>query len=62
MPFIVIKITEGRSSEQKKELMKAITVETSRILQIAPENVRTVIEEYSLDHWGVGGVALSDKK
>ena len=62
MPFIVAKITEGRSSSEKKKLMKAITDATSDTLGIQPANIRVVIDEYPKEHWSVGGEALSEKQ
>ena len=60
MPVIQITMNEGRSIEQKRELVKVLTRETARILQAKEENMRTLIYEISKENWGNGGILGSD--
>ena len=62
MPIINIKMLEGRSLEQKRELVQALTRETVRILNIKPEVVEMVIEEYPLTNWASAGQLYTDTK
>ncbi|MEQ8200775.1 MAG: 4-oxalocrotonate tautomerase [Syntrophomonadaceae bacterium] len=62
MPIINIKMLEGRSLEQKRELVQALTRETVRILNIKPEVVEMVIEEYPRTNWASAGQLYTDKK
>ena len=62
MPIINVKMLEGRSLEQKRELAEVLTRETVRILNIKPEVVEMVIEEYSRTNWASAGQLYSDKK
>ena len=42
MPVIEITISQGRSVEQKRELIKVLTRETARIMQTQEEKVRNL--------------------
>ena len=60
MPVIQITMNEGRSIEQKRELVKVLTRETARILHAKEENMRILIYEISKENWGNGGILGSD--
>jgi 4-oxalocrotonate tautomerase len=60
MPVIQITMNEGRTIEQKRELVKVLTRETARILQAKEENMRILIYEISKENWGNGGILGSD--
>lgn len=59
MPFIQVTMLEGRTIEQKHELMKKITEGTVEALGAKPESIRVAIYEVSKDDWAVGGVPMS---
>ena len=61
MPFINVKMLEGRSQEQKRQLVKAMTDAIVNICQAKREGTTVVIEEHSRDHWAKGGVLISDE-
>lgn len=50
MPVIQITITQGRSVEQKRELVSVLTRETARIMKTEQEKVRILIYEVSKDN------------
>ena len=56
MPVIQITISEGRSVEQKRELVKVSTRETARIMKTQVEKVRILIYEVSKENWGNAGI------
>jgi 4-oxalocrotonate tautomerase len=56
MPVIQITITQGRSVEQKRELVSVLTRETARIMNTEQEKVRILIYEVSKDNWGNAGI------
>lgn len=62
MPFIEIKMLEGRSDDQKRELVKAITDAMVDICQAPPESTMIVIEEFPRDHWAKGGKLISNQQ
>jgi 4-oxalocrotonate tautomerase len=45
MPVIQITISQGRSVEQKSQLVKVLTRETPRIMKTDEEKVRILIQE-----------------
>lgn len=61
MPFVTVKMLEGRTEEQKKELVEKVTQVVSETVNAPVENVVVFIEEMSKNHYATGGVRLSDK-
>lgn len=61
MPFINVKMIAGRSLEQKRELAEVLTREVVRILNVKPEVVELVIEEYPRENWSSAGKLYADK-
>jgi 4-oxalocrotonate tautomerase len=62
MPVIQITISQGRSVEQKRELIEALTKETARIMKTQEEKVRILIYEVSKENWGNAGIIGLDMK
>ena len=62
MPVIQITISQGRSVEQKRELVKVLTKETARIMKTQEEKVRILIYEISKENWGNAGILGLDIK
>ena len=62
MPVIQITISQGRSVEQKRELVKILTKETARIMKTQEEKVRILIYEVSKENWGNAGILGLDIK
>jgi 4-oxalocrotonate tautomerase len=60
MPVIQITMSEGRTIEQKRELVKVLTKETARILNSKEENMRVLIYEVSKENWGNAGILGAD--
>lgn len=56
MPVIQITISQGRTVEQKRELIKVLTMETARIMKTQDEKVRVLIYEVSKENWGNEGI------
>jgi 4-oxalocrotonate tautomerase len=59
MFIIEITITEGRSPEQKERLHAALTLNAGDALGWDRDDVRTVIREVPLAHWGAGGQSFA---
>ena len=62
MPVIQITISQGRSVEQKRELVKVLTKETARIMKTQEDKVRILIYEISKENWGNAGILGLDMK
>lgn len=54
--MIQITISQGRTVEQKRELIKVLTRETARIMKTQEDKVRVLIYEVSKENWGNGGI------
>lgn len=61
MPIIDVKMIQGRTTEQKQQLAVAITQDVVRILDVQPESVTVIIDEYSRDNWASSGQLYSIK-
>ena len=61
MPFVNVKMLEGRTHEQKQALVKAITDAMVDTCGAKAEGTMVVIEDVARDHWARGGVLLSEQ-
>lgn len=55
MPFIHIRLFEGRTPQTKAELGEALTRETVRILGCSPQAVDIVFEDVARSDWITAG-------
>lgn len=60
MPVIEITMSQGRTVEQKRELVKVLTRESARILKTDEDAVRVLIYEVSKENWGDACVLGAD--
>jgi 4-oxalocrotonate tautomerase len=60
MPFVVVHMWEGRSTEQKRALAKAITDAMVEHAGARPDVLHVAIQEYSKDNWSRAGVLAAD--
>lgn len=56
MPVIPVTMSQGRSVEQKRELVQVMTREAARILKTKEDAIRILIYEVSKENWGNAGV------
>jgi 4-oxalocrotonate tautomerase len=61
MPFVQIDMIEGRTIEQKREMVKKITEAICETAKCPPEAVSIVIREASKQHIAKAGTLASDK-
>ena len=61
MPFVNVKMLEGRTHDQKRALAKAITDAMVEICNAKADGTMVVIEDISRDHWARGGTLLSEQ-
>lgn len=61
MPTIRVEMFEGRTPEQKKNLVKALTQATVDTLGSKPETVNVILFDVKKTEWAVGGVLWSEK-
>ena len=55
MPIIQMNLLEGRTVEQKRSVVAAVTEAVVRTLGVKPEQVRILINELAGEHFAVGG-------
>ena len=60
MPFIHVRLFEGRSTDQKREFAKAVTSEAVKILKCTPESVDIVFDDVKKSDWAHSGKLASD--
>jgi len=61
MPIITVKIAKGRTVEQKRVLVGALTKTAMETLGAEKEWVTVLIEEFDRCNWAAGGELFSDK-
>lgn len=61
MPFIHVMLTEGRSLDQKRDLIASLTRETARAIGCNDSSVQIVITDVARTDWGSAGLNLEDK-
>ncbi len=61
MPFVTIKMMEGRDVDTKRELCKNVAETIGRQLKLPAENVIVQIEEMKKENYWIGGKLFSDK-
>ena len=61
MPIITIQMIEGRTLEQKRELVKAITEDVVRIAKTSPERVQVFMTEYPKENVSRQGILRVDQ-
>ena len=62
MPTIRVELMEGRTPEQKKNLVKALTAAVVETLGSKPEAVDVLLFDIKRSDWATGGELWSEKK
>lgn len=62
MPIVSIYLVEGRTIEQKRELVKEITESIVRIMKTTPDHVSVFFVEGPRENFSRAGVLLPDQK
>ncbi|GLB59113.1 2-hydroxymuconate tautomerase [Cytobacillus sp. NCCP-133] len=61
MPYITVKMLEGRTEEQKKALVEKVTDAVNETTGASKDKIVVFIEEMSKNHYATGGKRLSDE-
>ena len=61
MPIVSIKIAKGRPVEMKRQLVQSVTQAVAASLNLKPEIISVLIEEFERENWATGGELHSDK-
>lgn len=60
MPSITVQMFDGRTIDEKRELVKALTNATCQTLNCKPESVTIILQEHQRENWSTGGKLWSD--
>jgi 4-oxalocrotonate tautomerase len=60
MPTINVQLFEGRTLEQKRAFVKAVTEAACSTLNCTPESVDVLIQEMKKEDWATAGKLWSD--
>jgi 4-oxalocrotonate tautomerase len=60
MPTFRIELFEGRTVEQKRQFVKAITQATCESLNVEPNSVDIILVDVPRENWATGGRLWSD--
>jgi len=58
MPIVTINILEGRTKDQKTNLIKNVSSAVMETLGAPPESVRVIINEMPFENYGIGGLPV----
>lgn len=61
MPTINVQLFEGRTAEQKRAFVRAVTEAAVKTLECPAESVDILIHEIKREHWATGGKLWSDE-
>jgi len=59
MPVVIVEMWEGRTIEQKKQLVDGITSSFAKI-NTPPEAVQVILKDVPKHNWAVGGKLASE--
>ncbi len=62
MPYVTIVLKEGRTVEQKREIVKAVTDAVARTANAKPEAIHIIIQDAPATNLAKEGILLADRK
>jgi 4-oxalocrotonate tautomerase len=60
MPVVLVEMWEGRTREQKKQIIEGITAVWVN-MGVPPDQVHIILKDNPKDSWGVSGMMASEK-
>ena len=61
MPYVTVKMLEGRTEDQKKALVEKVTLAVEETTGAPKEKIVVFIEEMPKNHYAIAGKRLSDE-
>lgn len=62
MPVVTVQLWEGRTVEQKRKLVKAITEAMVEHANVRPDGLHVIVHDVPKDSWARGGVLGIDRE
>ena len=60
MPVVHIHMYNGRTKEQKKELVRRITKDFEEVVDVKPESFHILFQDIAKEDWGTRGTLASE--
>jgi 4-oxalocrotonate tautomerase len=60
MPVVIVEMWEGRTVEQKRELVKELTNAFVKVAKTSPDAVTVIMHDNPKSNWGSKGKLASD--
>ena len=60
MPFVNIRLVEGRSQQRKDEISERVTAAISEVLQLPKDDIWVVFEDVPAGDWYVGSTTVAE--
>ena len=61
MPFVQVQMIEGKTDEQKRQLIAGLTETIATVLGIHHDGVRVILYDIPSSHYGIGGVPIRER-
>ena len=62
MPFVSIRLVDGRSQQQKDEISKRVANAISDVLQLRDDDVWVVFEDIAAKDWYIGSTTVAERR
>jgi len=62
MPVVEVTLVEGRSPEELRAMISAITTAVSETIAAPKANVRVIIREVPTTHFAAGNVTIAERR
>lgn len=62
MPVVTVQVWAGRTVEQKRRLVRAISDAMVEHMDAKPDGLHVIIQDIPIDSWGRAGVLGIDRK
>lgn len=62
MPVVTVQMYDGRTIDQKRELVKGITDVMVRVTGVKAEGVHVIIDEVKRENWSIDGLLWPDRQ
>jgi len=60
MPIVTINLLEGRTQNQKRDLIRNVTNTISETISSPMESIRVIINEMPFENYGVAGLPVKE--
>ena len=62
MPLIEVTMVEGRTPQQVRALISALTHAAAEAVDAPLDSIRVVVREVPATHWGAGDVTIAERR